>query len=128
MKYLFVTAMMAVLSLASPFSNAAEFEVVDSEAEANLVIYRDKNDRAGRNIYYRLSVDGKFVGKLRAGKTLYLRSSAEEHLLAANDPKRTSLRVSLGNATRYVVASIDRKHRLTLAKADDSQWQASLTR
>lgn len=126
MKSVFATALFFVLSTFGTTALAADVEIVNSEADANLIIYRDKSDLMSRSVYYRFRVNGQYVGKLRLGDSLYLRTSGGNHIITANDPQRTTIDVTMGNETRYIEATIDRKRRLTLEDSENSQWQASI--
>lgn len=113
MKTAITVTMLGVLSLGSVTISAAEtVQLVDPDV-ANLVIYRPQESNS--STYYRISVDGQHIGKLKRGRSINLRLPEGDHVIAANDKQRTKQVVSVSDngVTTFVKNTIDRRQRLS---------------
>lgn len=129
MKPLITIPILCALSLGSGIVSAAEaIRLVDPNA-ANLVIYRPQE--SNNSTYYRISVDGQHLGKLKRGRSINLQLPAGEHVISANDRNRTQQVVSVSEdgATTFVKNEIDRRQRLSFevqTKNHQADFTASL--
>ena len=113
MKTLISIPVVCALSLGSAIVSAADaVRQVDPNA-ANLVIYRPQE--SNNSTYYRISVDGQHIGKLKRGRSINLKLPAGEHIISANDKNRTQQKVSVadGGTVTFVKNEIDRRQRLS---------------
>lgn len=112
MKNYIIVSLMFLVSLVTVTSLAHAEEQLVSAEQANLVIYRP-ND--GSAMSYRLWVDEQYMGKLERGHTVMLQLPAGEHVISANDSKRSKLQVTVDDqGVTYVRNAIERKTRLSL--------------
>ncbi len=114
MKNIIIVGLMFVVSLLTVATAANAEPAAENAEQVNLVIYRP-NDRSALN--YRVWVDGQYLGKLERGEVLKLHLSAGEHLIRANDSKRSHLTVMLGGQkVTYVRSEISRNTELSLTE------------
>lgn len=104
---------LCALTIASVSVSATEAVQQVDPAAANLVIYRPMESKS--SIYYRISVDGKHVGKLKRGRSINLKLPAGDHVISANDKNRTTHMVSVPaqGPTTFVKNEVDRKQNLS---------------
>ena len=109
MKNVIITSFLLFMSV-SAFAETVKR--VDKSEQANVIIYRTMDDSA---VNYRLRVDGKHIGKLKANSAIRLQLSAGDHVITSNDRKKTLLKVSVGSdGVTYVRKDVGRNTRISL--------------
>lgn len=126
MKAVTMSVLFTLLCIFTMSASAESIKIVSSESEANLIIYRDKNRVLSNRVYLRFRVNGQYVGKLRIGESLFLRTAEKEQLISVNDPKRSRIMVRTGNHTQYISVSENDKRHLVLEQTRVSEWHAGV--
>lgn len=122
MKTLILSCLLVIANIGSVSAEVQLPTAVDTAQTPNLVIFRDADRSSNGAVYYRLTVDGKHVGKLKRGAVLSLHLSEGEHLIRANDKARTEIAVAVdAQGITYVRGDIDKKRRLSLSTATPSE-------
>lgn len=127
MKALLTFSFTLVLSLLGSQAMAAD-KAATADENANLVIYRLQEPAKTKGVYYRLSVNGESVGKLKSASAIRLSLAPGEHVITAQDKKRSSLTVTVAEGeTTYVAGNVNRKRAMELAiTTPESDTQAAI--
>lgn len=84
-----------------------------------LTIYRTADNSA---VNYRLSVDGKNIGKLKPNAAINIQLEVGEHVIMSNDRDETKLTVLVdGDNHTYIRKEIDNKTRISLTLDDPTK-------
>jgi hypothetical protein len=116
MKDLLITIILiftSVLVIAEESYSANELD------QGMLTIYRTADNSA---VNYRLSVDGKNIGKLKPNAAINIQLEVGEHVIMSNDRDETKLTVLVdGDNHTYIRKEIDNKTRISLTLDDPTK-------
>ena len=90
----------------------------EAQSDTNLIIYRDEGLRTNSKMYYRVYVDGEYMGKLKRNTAFHMNLTPGTHLVETNDPEQQSIEVNVSvDNVSYVSAEIDRHYGVTITGA-----------
>ncbi len=98
----FVLVMMSTV-----FVNAhAEINANNVIKTPNLVIYRPSQNVALQRAYFRVSVDGKWIGKLKDRSYYALNLEKGVHTISANDGTKNQIKVTITDEGKIFVSAV----------------------
>ena len=80
-----VFIVLAIMGLTTQAGDLPDHYFVSRVDDANVIIYREKDDVLSASFYYRVYVNGDYVGKLQSESEYWLRLPEGQHRLMAND-------------------------------------------
>ena len=110
MKNILIFSLLIITGLAGSNVYAVEASGAKNSQSAQLVIFRTVTRASNSGINYRLNVDDKPVGKLKAKTIINLQLAPGKHVISTNDKKRSQLEVNLAaGTTTFINGSINNR-------------------
>lgn len=97
----------------SAVGNADAQNPAENAAASRLIIYRPSVQNSQSALYFRVYVDGQYLGKLKNGHHYLVNLAPGDHLITANAKDRPTLSVTVRTASTAVVRTeISRRNKL----------------